>query len=254
MRLGFASRLVDRPLLRRTAGPIVTFVTVVVAGVIGFSVLGGVGPVEAAFWLVDLTSIEFHLQRHEGPERAIKAYAVLITVGLVISSLWIGETVLTAAFGERIRAEVTRATMQREISEIEDHVIVCGYGMFGRTIANHLTDVGRDVVVIERDDDTARRVRTDGHLLVSGDARRESVLRDAGVDRASKLVAGIDDSNVNIQIAIITGTVVDSPELLVRVGTEMYEPIAREAGADEVIIPEVVSGRQVTRLLDHSTG
>lgn len=250
MRLGPASSVVDRPILRRTLAPIGCFVAVVVAGVLGFSVLGGVGAVEAAFWLIDPTSIDLHFERHAGPERATKAYAILITGALVLSGLWIGETVLTAAFGGQIRTEVTRATMQRHISDTENHVIVCGYGMFGRTIANRLADRGWDVVVIEIDADTARRVREDDHLLIEGDARREQVLRDAGIDRASKLVAGIDDSNVNIQIAIVGSMATDAPELLVRVGDEMYESVARQAGADEVIIPEVVSGQRVTRLLE----
>lgn len=249
MRLGSASA-VDRPILRRTLAPIGCFVAVVVAGVVGLAALGGVGLVEATFWLVDLTSIELHFERHEGPERATKAYAIAITVGLVLSGLWIGETVLTAAFGGQIRKEVSRATMNRRISETENHVIVCGYGMFGRTIANHLIDAGRDVVVVELDEETARQVRADDHLLVEGDARRDGVLQAAGIERASTLVAAIDDSNANIQIAIVAGTAAETPTLLVRVGDEMYESLAREAGADEVIIPEVVSGQRATRLLE----
>ncbi|MFC4544257.1 potassium channel family protein [Halosolutus amylolyticus] len=244
--------MADRPILRRTLAPITSFVAIVSAGVFGFATLDGVGLVEAAFWLIDPTSIELHFEQHDGPVRAIKAYSILVTVGLVLSGLWIGETVLTAAFGGQIRAEVTRATMRRQISELENHVIVCGYGMFGRTIANRLADAGRDIVVVEFDEDTARRARDDGHLLVEGDARREGVLRDAGINRASKLVAAIDDSNITIQITIVSGTAENTPELLVRVGEEMYESVAREAGADEVVIPEVVSGQQITRLLEES--
>jgi Trk K+ transport system NAD-binding subunit len=37
--------------------------------------------------------------------------------------------------------------------------------------------------------------------------------------------------------------------LVVRVGDEMYESLARRAGADEVVIPEVVSGEQVIESL-----
>lgn len=240
----------DRPILRHTVAPIGAFVAVVVAGIAGLAALGSVGPVEAAFWLVDLTSIDLHFQDHAGPERATKAYAVVVTAGLVLSGLWIGETVVTELFGGRISTEVSRATMQRRIDNSDDHVIVCGYGMFGRTIANRLAEADRQVVVIEIDEDNATRAREDGHLLVEGDARRERVLRSAGVDRATKLVAAIDDSNVNIQIAIVSGTATSTPEILVRVGEEMYEPVAREAGADEVIIPEVLSGERVTRLLE----
>ncbi|SIR95980.1 potassium channel family protein [Natronorubrum thiooxidans] len=240
----------DRQILRRTLVPIGVFVVTVVAGVLGLSMLGNVGLVEATFWLVDLTSIDLHFEEHTGPERATKAYAILVTVGLILSGLWIGETVVTEAFGGRIQSEVSRATMHRRIENTDDHVIVCGYGMFGRTIANRLTEAGQTVVVIEIDETHAERVREDGHLLVTGDARREQVLRSAGVERATKLVAAIDDSNVNIQIAIVSGTATSSPDILVRVGKEMYEPVAREAGADDVIIPEVVSGERVTRLLE----
>ncbi|MFP8954490.1 potassium channel family protein [Natrialbaceae archaeon A-arb3/5] len=239
-----------RPVLRRTLAPIGVFATIVVAGVFGLSHLGNVGLVEATFWLIDLTSIELHFEEHAGPERATKVYAIAVTVGLVLSGLWIGETVVTAMFGGQIRDEVTRATMKRQITEADEHVIVCGYGMFGRTIANRLAAAGQTVVVIEIDDEHANRVRDDGHLLVTGDARREQVLKEAGIERATKVVAAIDDSNVNIQITIVTGTATASPELLVRVGEEMYESVAREAGADEVIIPEVVSGERVTRLLE----
>ncbi|SDD19697.1 voltage-gated potassium channel [Natrinema hispanicum] len=230
--------------------PIGCFTAVVVAGIVGFSVLGGVGLLEATFWLVDLTSIELHFQEHAGAERATKAYAIVVTAGLVLSGLWIGETVVTETFGGRIPTEVSRATMQRRIDDSDEHVIVCGYGMFGRTIANRLAEAGRTVVVIEHDEDTAERVRADGHLLVEGDARQEQTLRAAGVERATKLVAAIDDSNVNIQIAVVSGTATDAPEIIVRVGEEMYESVAKEAGADAVIIPEVVSGERVTRLLE----
>ncbi|SER55981.1 potassium channel family protein [Natrinema salaciae] len=240
----------DRPVLRRTLAPIGVFVAIVVAGIAGFAALGNVGLVEAAFWLVDLTSVDLHFQEHAGPERATKAYAILVTAGLVLSGLWIGETVVTEVFGGRIPTAVSRATMQRQIDTTDGHVIVCGYGMFGRTVANRLAEAGRTVVVVEINGDNATRAREDGHLLVEGDARREQVLRTAGVDRATKLVAAIDDSNVNIQIAIVSGTAASTTEILVRVGDEMYESVAKEAGADEVVIPEVVSGERVTRLLE----
>ncbi|QFU84162.1 potassium channel protein [Natronorubrum aibiense] len=236
--------------MRRTLAPIGVFVATVIVGVIGLSMLGNVGFVEATFWLVDLTSIDLHFEDHTGPERAAKAYAVLVTVGLVLTGVWIGETVVTEAFGGRIRTELSRVTMHRRIENTDDHVIVCGYGMFGRTIANRLAEADRTVVVIEIDENHAERVREDGHLLVRGDARREQVLQAAGVERATKLVAAIDDSNVNIQITIVSGTATSSPDILVRVGEEMYESVAREAGADDVIIPEVVSGERVTRLLE----
>jgi voltage-gated potassium channel len=243
-----SARLADRPLLRRAIVPTGAFGTVVVAGISGFTVLADVSVVDAAFWLLDPTSLEVHFSTHEGPERLTKAYALLVFTGLVLTSLWTGETVLTAAFGERINTELRHVQTKRKIDDLEDHVVVCGHGMFGRTVAARMCNLGRDVVVIERNE-TALERAPDGVVTLVGDARQEETLRDAGIERAGALVAAIDDSNANIQITIVTSQLAPSCRLVTRVGDEVYEATARRAGADEVIIPEVLSGNEVSDLL-----
>jgi hypothetical protein len=237
-----------RPLLRRAVRPVAAFAGVVVLGVAGFTRLAGVGVVDALFWLVDPTSIELHFQDHAGPERLVKAYAVVVLSGLVLAGLWTGETVLAAAFGGQITGELKRMQNDRAIADLDDHVVICGYGMFGRTVADSLA-TDRDVVVVETDEGQYERALEEGVLAVNADARREETLTEAGVRRADTVVAAIDDSNANIQIAIAASQLAPEVTLVVRVGDEMYESLARRAGADEVVIPEVVSGKQVIESL-----
>jgi hypothetical protein len=241
--------VVQRPLLRRLLRPVAAFGAVVVLGVAGFSSLGGVGVVDALFWLLDPTSIELHFQAHGGAETLTKGYAVVVLSGLVVTGLWIGETVFSAAFGGRIRTEFREMQIERTIDELDGHIIICGYGTFGKTVAWRLRDEGRDVVVIEQQDAEFQRAIDDDILAVQGDARREQVLRDAGVKRAATVVGAIDDSNANIQIAMGASQIAPTVRLVVRVGDGMYEALARRAGADEVIIPEVASAEQVTSTL-----
>ena len=242
--------VVQRPLLRRLLRPVAAFGAVVALGVAGFGSLGGVGIVDALFWLLDPTSIELHFQAHEGPETLTKGYAVVVLSGLVVTGLWIGETVFSAAFGGQIQTELKQMGIERTIDELEGHIIICGYGTFGKTVARTLRDEGRDVVVIEREDAEFQRAIDDDDLLaIQGDARREEVLRDAGIKRATTVVGAIDDSNANVQIAMGASQIAPTVRLVVRVGDEMYEALARRAGADEVIIPEVASAEQVTSTL-----
>jgi len=228
--------------------PLLSFGGVVVAGIVGFVLLTDVGVVEATFWILDLTSIEFHFQDHGGPERAVKAYAILVRLGIVLTGVWIGETVLSAAFGGQIQEELRTVRTKRNIDDLNDHVIICGYGIFGRTIAARLREDGEDVVAIESDPAVFETVDED-LLTLRGDARNEEVLRDAGIERARAVVAAIDDSNANLQIAITGSQIAPSVTMVVRVGDEQYESVARRAGADEVVIPEVVSGERVTEAI-----
>ncbi|KYH26228.1 hypothetical protein HAPAU_13230 [Halalkalicoccus paucihalophilus] len=147
-----------------------------------------------------------------------------------------------------MQEELRYMQTDRATDDLEDHVIICGYGMFGRTIADRLDDDGESVVVIELDEAEFERALDDGVLALQGDARREETLHEVGI-RARTLVTAIDDSNANIQTAITAGQIAPTVRLVVRVGDAMYEPLARRAGADEVIIPEVVSGERVTESL-----
>jgi voltage-gated potassium channel len=231
-------------LLRRVAVPVAAFGTVVVAGVAGFVALADVSPVEAAFWLFDPAAISVH-----GARETVKAYAILVYTGLILAGLWAGETAVEAAFGGQIRQEVRRVQTDRQIEALEDHVIVCGYGIFGRTVARNLQRDGVGVVAVERDPEEFRRIRDDDVLGVEGDARFASTLEKAGIERARALVAAIDDSNANIQIAIVASQLSPGLRVVVRVGDEMYEDLARRAGADEVVIPEIITGAEVTETL-----
>ncbi|WP_121822005.1 potassium channel family protein [Halostella salina] len=235
----------QRSLLRRMLRPVVAFATVVVAGVAGFSTVEGIGVVDALFWLLDPTSIELHFRTHDGPATLVKAYAIVVISGLVVAGLWIGETLLSAAFGGRIQEELRDMQLEGKIEALDDHVVICGYGTFGSTVASRLSESDRDVVVVEQQDEQYRRAIEDGVLAVNGDARREETLVDAGVKRADTVVGAIDDSNANIQISIAASQLAPTVTLVVRAGDQRDEALARRAGADEVVIPEVVSGEQV---------
>ena len=238
-----------RPIIRRVARPVASFLFVTATGITGFVGLCGVGVVEATYWLINPSGIEFHYADSDGPERMTKAFAILVTGGLVVSSVWIGETVLTTAFGEQIRREVKHVRDTSQIDSLENHVVVCGYGLFGETVAAHLRADQTDVVLVEMDESQARTAEDDGLLVVLGDARDETVLSEAGIEDAQTMVTAIDDSNANIQVAIVAEQLNADLHMVVRVGDEMYESLARQAGADTVVIPEVASGQNVAGLL-----
>jgi voltage-gated potassium channel len=237
--------LANRPLLRRTLWPIVALVSVVVVSIGGYIVLADIGIVEAAYWLVSPTEVGLYFVENPGPEQASKAFAVLTRVGIVVSSLWLGQTVLSALFGGQITEELKRVQQERTITTLSDHAVICGYGMFGETIAERLDGAGQEVVVIEKDEQEVIRAERNDHLVVDGDARQEATLERANVADAQTIVAAVDNSNVNIQVGILANQMAPSAKLIVRVGDRMYDSMARRAGADVVVIPEVMSGDDV---------
>jgi voltage-gated potassium channel len=235
----------NRPVLRRALFPVLSFGAVAAATSLAFILLAGVHPVEAVFWLISPASIGLYFEETTGPERVVKTVAVMGRSGLVIAGLWIGQTVVAALFGGQITEELKRMQQEREIEKLENHTVVCGYGMFGRTVVRQLDGGTSDIVVIEQDPDIVVEAEREDHLVIDGDARQESVLKRAGADRAETVVAAVDDSNVNIQIAIVVRELAPNAELVVRIGEQEYAQLARRAGATSVVIPEVMSGENI---------
>lgn len=71
--------------------------------------------------------------------RPIAAFLLVRVVGVAGFVVLEGVSVIGAAFGGQIREELKRVQTERQTEELSGHV-VCGYGIFGRTIADTLGD------------------------------------------------------------------------------------------------------------------
>jgi Trk K+ transport system NAD-binding subunit len=69
----------------------------------------------------------------------------------------------------------------QRLQELDGHVVVCGYGTFGQTVAAQIGDTDTQAVVIEKQTEQYERALDDGHLALEADASREDALMDAGI-------------------------------------------------------------------------
>ncbi|MEC9347396.1 MAG: cation:proton antiporter [Pseudomonadota bacterium] len=79
-----------------------------------------------------------------------------------------------------------------DLGEIADHVIICGYGRVGRTVARMLDRAQAPYVAVDMDAGGVVEHRRGGAPVVFGDCRRAEVLRALGIDRASAVVVTLD--------------------------------------------------------------
>lgn len=87
---------------------------------------------------------------------------------------------------------------------LRNHVVVCGLGRKGLTLASSLRRSGERVVVIEMnaESDRIRPCRAEGALVLIGDARNTVSLRAARVRHARHLIAISEDEGVNAEISV----------------------------------------------------
>jgi len=134
----------------------------------------------------------------------------------------------------------------------EGHVIIVGFGLNGRNLAQVLRASGIPYVVLELNGETVRRAKRDGEPILFGDACSAKVLELAGVEGAELAVFAISDPPAVRQAVGLARELNPSLHIVVRTGQigEIEEVAA--AGANEVVAEEFEASIEIlTRVLRH---
>lgn len=79
-----------------------------------------------------------------------------------------------------------------ETADLDNHVILCGFGRVGRHLARLLYDARVPFLVVDLDPVQLDAAHADGYRILYGDVRRAGVLDSAGLDRARAVVVTFD--------------------------------------------------------------
>jgi voltage-gated potassium channel len=163
----------------------------------------------------------------------------LFTIGLIVGG--VGSAVyLFAIIGElvvegRLREFLGKTAMNRKIHDLKEHVIVCGYGRFGRAVVEELARNSVPMVVIESNPAKQPEMDAANVLHISGSALEDSILADAGLGAARAIVVATGSDADNVYITLSARE--KNPNILIyaRGDTDAGLHRLRLAGADQVV-------------------
>ena len=138
-----------------------------------------------------------------------------------------------------------RRRMQRSVRGLSDHLIVAGAGHTGGHIVRELIETDRPFVLIEADEERALEVsRLVGQDIptVIGDATEDDTLREAGIERASTLVACISSDKDNLIVTVSARILNPGLRIVCRCIDERTTDKILKAGADSVVSPNRIGG------------
>ena len=177
--------------------------------------------------------------------RVVAMVAAVVGTALLFGGVGIMAEVVLAEIGSGRRE---RRKMQEQITKLSGHYIVCGYGRVGSTVATELRESGRGVVVVDVLADSVDRAREDGYLIVEGDATDEATLLDAGIERATGLVATIDEDAYNVYVVLSARTLNRQLFIVGRANAPIAEARLKRAGANRIVSPYRMAGHRIAEL------
>ena len=132
----------------------------------------------------------------------------------------------------------TEESKDKKDEALNEHVIISGYGLGGRTLAKVLQEAHIPFIVLELSGEKVKRALTEGLTTHYGDCTQEEILLRAGVKRARMIVYAIRDQVSTERAVRLTRKL--NPDIKIMVRTRLTSQVEelKAAGADEVIPEE----------------
>lgn len=140
-----------------------------------------------------------------------------------------------------------RRKMAREIDRLTGHYIICGAGRVGLSSAKELARRPVPFVVIENNAARFEQFADKDWLILSGDATKEAVLREAHIERAVGLVAATTTDATNIYIVLTARGLNPNLKIIARASEEDAGKHLLKAGADSVVSPYSFAGHRIAQ-------
>jgi CPA2 family monovalent cation:H+ antiporter-2 len=135
-------------------------------------------------------------------------------------------------------------------SQVENHIVIVGFGVSGRRLAESAKNAGLKYVIVETNPETVKHEKTKGQTIYYGDATHAAVLSRAHVARARLIAVAINDSEATKRIIQLAHRMNPAIQIVVRAKFLSQSELLLRLGADEVVTEEVEASVELcTRVL-----
>ena len=224
-------------------------VLVIAFGTLGYIFIEGWPFLDALYMtLITMTTIGY------GEVHALSEYGRLFTMALIVVSIGIGGYVFSTVAAFIIEGEIQNIfrgrRMDKEISKLKDHVIVCGLGRIGLRIAEEFNRVNTPFVVIEHDEKAIEEMTQQENMLcLKGDATRDDTLIRAGIKQAYGLITALPEDKDNVFVTLCARSLNPKLFIIARVSEDKNEDLLKKAGADRIVSPDAIGGIRMASIV-----
>ena len=217
---------------------------VVVGGTCGYVLLEGWNISDSFYMtIISITTVGY------GEVRPLDLSGRILTSLLIVGGIAIFGYTVTGLATSLVESELTGRARERRIrSAIEglsEHVIICGFGRVGMSVARELTVEDVPFVLIDSNPDRVGESTALGYLAIGGDATDDFVLSSAGIGRAKALITALDDDAQNVFITLSARVL--NPDIIIasRSSSPETERKLQLAGAQHVVSPYNIAGHRL---------
>jgi len=219
-------------------------------GVCGFWAMDGYTLVEAFYMtIITVTTVGF-AEVHPLSENGKIFISIFILVNTGVVAYLLAVFSFYVIQGE-IFKKMHTSLIQKKIDKLSGHIIVCGYGKYGKEVSINLTDHQVPHVVIDNTPEAIEEIRNSEKkiLYLQDDATHDEALMTAGIKRAKAVISALPDDSDNVFIVLTARELNPKIDIISRAKSPKTQKKLQMAGADHVIMPEQIGGFYMATLI-----
>jgi len=210
-------------------------------GTIGYEVIEGWNFLDSAFMsVITLATVGY------GEVHPLSSIGQIFTILLIIGGMGVvsyGVLTVTTLIAEgELQRFLRRRRMDKEISKLSNHYIVCGAGETGKHIIEELIHTQREFVVIDNNINNIKRIEGKDILFIEGDASSDAVLINAGIERAKGIFCTLPSDKDNLFVVLTARGLNKNIRIITRCVEDESEQKFLRAGADKVVSTDYIGG------------
>jgi voltage-gated potassium channel len=241
------------PFLRRWVILFLIPVALLVGGTLGYAVIEPEYTLFDALYMTVITLTTVGYAEVHPLSTAGRMFTMILLLVGVFSIFYAATEIVRGVVSGEVQQHMGRQRMERALSGLSGHIIVCGYGRMGRYVCKELAAQGAEFVVIDRSHELLEGFDIKGGLAVVGDATSDATLKKAGVERARGLVTVTAHDADNLYITMSARLLNAKLFIVARAEGEEAEDKLVRAGADRVVAPYALGGGRIAQALMRPT-
>lgn len=174
------------------------------------------------------------------------AARAIVTFGITPLRIIVWLLLLSTAYEFALRRSIERLEMERLKRVLKDHVLICGFGVKGRSAVKELMqrDVpAEQIIVIDPTDTAVSEAARLGLTIIQGNAASEQILRDAAVEKAKFAIVVPNNDEACVLICLTIRELAPHVKIQAAAREEENVKLIARSGADTVVAPSVSGGR-----------
>ncbi len=224
-------------------------IMIIVGGSIGFMAIEGFGVIDAFYQTIITISTVGFKEVHEFSTEGKLFVSFLIITSFGTFAFAVTSITTYIVSGDYKLYFKDYKTM-KGMTELKNHVIVCGYGRVGKQATETLLAHNTPFVIIEQSDEIIEKIRGEGDLLyMQGDATDDTLLISAGIQRAQALITTLPSDSNNLFVVLTARDLNKTLTIISRASQVSSKRKLKIAGATNVIMPDSIGGSHMAQLV-----